>query len=207
MSSSSSGAADETDTGIAACGNALAGAAHADSANPNVPITAALIAPTLCPWMMLPVTVRQRRSRAPCSPRGALYETGRRIATRRSGVAGLFRKRRRFALGQRDLEHVQHVPDQRVVADDRDELDDALFAERAHRLTEALIGQPLRPEDLVASAVDKRLVLIGEHRRAAGADHLDRYRRHAGFLGKRRMRIPFVLRPPEPSRRDDRQLR
>src|SRR5437764_9723314 len=143
---------------------------------------------------MPPISAIQRRPPAACSRGGGAYETGRRIVALHSGVAGLFGKWRRLALRQRDLEHVQHISDQRVIADDRDELDDALFAERAHRLTEALVGQPLRPEDLIADAVDKRLVLIGEHRCAAGADHLDRYRRHAGFLGKRRVRIPLVLR-------------
>src|SRR5580704_2450706 len=65
----------------------------------------------------------------------------------------LFRKGWGLALRQADLKHVEGVPDQRVVADDADHLDEALFAEGRDRLGKARIGQPLRAEDLVADAV------------------------------------------------------
>src|SRR5205823_8579957 len=86
----------------------------------------------------------------------------------------LFREWRLFALRQTDLEHVQRIPDQRVVADDRDHLDETVFAERLHRLVEARLRQPLATEQLVADAIDQRLILRGKHRSAAGADRLDR---------------------------------
>src|SRR5712671_1999303 len=50
---------------------------------------------------------------------------------------GLFREWRLLTLRQTDLEDVERVPDQGVVADDRDDLDDAFFAERLDRLAEA----------------------------------------------------------------------
>ena len=60
--------------------------------------------------------------------------------------------------------------------------------------------------NFAADAVDELFVGRLEHRRAAGADRLDRGCRHPRLLGERGMRIPFVLRPPEPRGRDDRQL-
>src|ERR1700681_1865575 len=97
----------------------------------------------------------------------------------------LLRERRRLALGQADLEDVERVPDQRVVADDRDHLDEPIFTERLDRLAEARLRQALGAEHLVAGAIDQRLVLLGEDRGAAGADRLDRGGRNTGFLGKR----------------------
>src|SRR6266851_7298368 len=125
---------------------------------------------------------------------------------RTSGYWPLFGEWQRFARGQANLEHIERVCDQRVVADDADHLDEPDFAERGDRLVEALIRQAPCAEDLAADAMDERFVLGGEQRCAVGADRLDRRAGHAGLLGERGMRIPFVLGAPEPGGGDDRQL-
>src|SRR6266851_6550695 len=125
---------------------------------------------------------------------------------RTSAYRPLFGEWQRFASRQANLEHIERVRDQRVVADDADHLDEPGFAERGDRLVEALIRQAPCAEDLAADAMDERFVLGGEQRRAVGADRLDRRAGHAGLLGERGMRIPFVLGAPEPGGADDCQL-
>ena len=78
----------EADGGIGACGKAQAGAAHADSANANAPILAALIAPTFRAWMMPSATVLQRRSPGPVPEMAACMKPGGAEAARLFAAAG-----------------------------------------------------------------------------------------------------------------------
>ena len=118
----------------------------------------------------------------------------------------LFGKGRGRSLGDRDLEGVQRVADKCVVADDRDHLGQAGFAQYRHRFVEARVGEAPRFEQLGADAINERFVLLIEARRLAAADGFDRRSRDPGFLGERRVRVPLVLRAPELGRGDDRKL-
>src|SRR4030095_4961931 len=88
----------------------------------------------------------QRRRPKGCSRQCARYETAR-CAERPDRERDLFREWRLLALRQTDLEEIERVPDQRVVADDRDHLDEAIFAERLDRLAKARLRQALGAED------------------------------------------------------------
>src|SRR5205823_8771860 len=107
--------------------------------------------------------------RPPGSRRGSAGIAGKMPAV---PALSLFWKWQLLARRQLHLEDVEGVPDQRVVADDRDDLDYALLAECRDRLVEARIRQALAAENLVADAIDQRLVVGVKDRCAAGADRL-----------------------------------
>src|SRR5215472_246944 len=113
-----------------------------------------------------PIPIQEQASPAP----GAL---------RRTGAARLpegLRSPRR----QRHLKDVQRVSNSSVIANYRGEFDDPLLTESRHQL-----GNDAVDEDLVGS---------GETGRSAGADGLDRGRRHSGLNREWRMRVPFDAR-------------
>src|SRR5207248_5016452 len=95
---------------------------------------------------------------------------------------------------------------QGIVADYRDYLCQAGFAQCRDRLVEGGVREAPRLEQICADAIDERFVLQFETRRVAAADRLNRGCRDAGLLGERCMCVPLVLRTPELGSRDDRQL-
>src|SRR5262249_51415434 len=72
------------------------------------------------------------------------------------------------------------------------ELDDPLLTEPRNRLGKTGVGEALGIDQLSDDAMDEDLVGIREAGCGAGADGLDRGRRHSGLHRERRMRVPFV---------------
>src|SRR5579864_2820995 len=149
--------------------------------------------------------IRRGTAEPPIAARG---RAGGKAAFRRSSPIDFrLRKIRRRARGQTHLEHVERVTNCGVVADDRTELDDALLAKRGDPFGEARIRQALGVDQLADQSIGERLVLRRELRRLAGADRLERWRRHPGLHRERRMRVPFIVGADVPRGQADRQLR
>lgn len=95
----------------------------------------------------------------------------------------MFGKRRSCPFGHRDLENIESISDQRVVADDRDDLGQAGFAQCRDRLVERRVREAPRLEQFCADAINERFVFLIKARRLFMADRLDRRSRDTGLLG------------------------
>src|SRR5215472_17685008 len=119
----------------------------------------------------------------------------------------LFGEGRADALGDADLEGVQRVADQGVVADDADHLDQASLTQARDHLGKARIGEPLRFEQLGADLMDEGFVPLRKAWCLAPADRLDGGSRDTGLLREGCVREPLELRTPEAGGGDNGKLR